>query len=87
VISTGSVSIMDVGRLRVPARGWFRLTDGEDMELNGATPDYIVWPEPDDSAKGKDSQLTKAIEVLQVEVQKWAQRPQPVLHKASERRR
>ena len=32
VLGTSSVPIMDVGRLRVPYRGWFLLDNGEDME-------------------------------------------------------
>ena len=46
VLGTNYVQIMDVGRLRVPYRGWFLLDNGEDMELNGAMPDYVVWPRP-----------------------------------------
>ena len=85
VISRGVAEIMDVGRITLPHRGWFRVTDGEDMELNGAVPDYIVWPHPGDLCRDKDKQLAKAIEVLQGEVKKHSQRSQPTLHKASER--
>jgi len=85
VISTRNVEIMDVGRLRVPHRGWFLLDDGEDMELHAAVPDYVVWPKPGDLCIGKDEQLDKAIEVLQAEVEKWSRRPQPKLRKASQR--
>lgn len=85
VISTRATEIMDVGRLRVPSRGWFRLADGEDMELNGAVPDYLVWPNPGDMCRGRDEQLEKAVEVLSAEVQEWSRRPQPGFHKASQR--
>ncbi|MFC1715981.1 S41 family peptidase, partial [Candidatus Poribacteria bacterium] len=85
VISTGIRSIMDMGRLRIPLRGWFLLNDGEDMELNGAVPDHIIWPAPGDMPGGKDTQLEKAIEVLLEDVRKWKERPQPTLRKASER--
>ncbi len=68
VISTGAAQIMDVGILRIPFRGWYRLSDGADMELNGAVPDHIVWPLPGDAAKGKDRQVEKAVEVLLKEV-------------------
>ncbi len=44
VISTGAASIMDIGTLRMPFRGWFKSDDGEDMELNGAQPDIVIWP-------------------------------------------
>jgi len=85
VISTGSVSIMDVGSLRLPFRGWYGLESGLDMELNGAVPDHLLWPAPGELAQGIDRQLTKAVEVLQQEVANWQKRPQPKLQKASER--
>lgn len=85
VISTGATTIMDVGMLRLPGRGWFLPGTGEDMELNGAVPHHIVWPEPGQLAAGKDVQIDKAIEVLLSDVQKWNERPQPKLRKASER--
>ncbi len=85
VISTDSTRIMDVGTLRLPFRGWYSVADGRDMELNGAIPDHIVWPEPGDEAKGLDRQLIKAVEVLKEEVDLWKKRPQPPLIKASER--
>jgi tricorn protease len=85
VISTGGTSIMDAGFLRLPTRGWFVLTTGQDMELNGAVPDHVVWPQPGDLAQGKDRQLQKAVEVLLSDVKAWKSRPQPKLQKASER--
>jgi tricorn protease len=85
VISTGAERIMDVGVIRVPYRGWFLLDSGEDMELNGAVPDRIIWPEPGQMPHGEDVQLTKAIEVLQAGVRAWKQRRRPPLRKASER--
>ncbi len=85
VLSTGAASIMDLGTLRVPYRGWFALNTGEDMELNGAVPDAVVWPNPGEMAQGIDRQLQKAIAILQAEVKKWNARPQPKLRKASER--
>jgi len=85
VISTGGTMIMDVGFLRLPGRGWYVLDTGEDMELNGAVPHHIVWPEPGQQAAGKDVQVEKAVEVLLADVQKWSERPQPKLRKATER--
>jgi tricorn protease len=85
VISTGGTQIMDVGFLRLPFRGWFLRDTGEDMELNGAVPDHIVWPAPGDLPAGKDAQLAKAVEVLNSDVKDWKQRPQPKLKKATER--
>ncbi|MCP4609579.1 MAG: hypothetical protein GY845_12785 [Planctomycetes bacterium] len=85
VISTGGTQVMDVGFLRLPFRGWFVLPTGEDMELNGAVPDYIVWDSPGEMPSGKDVQLDKAIHVLLEDVTAWKARPIPLLKKASER--
>ena len=86
VISTGSARIMDVGPLRLPSRGWYGLETGQEMELNGAVPDHVLWPQPGDWPKGVDAQLQKAVEVLTADVAAWKQRPQPKLLKASERK-
>ncbi len=85
VISTGATQIMDVGTLRLPFRGWYIVETGEDMELNGAVPHHIVWPQPGEMPQGKDVQLDKAVAVLLADVQAWKQRPQPTLRKATER--
>ena len=87
VISTGAADIMDVGKLRLPFRGWYGLHTGEDMELNGAVPDHVVWPQPGDWPRGVDTQLEKAVSVLGDEVAVWKQRPQPALKKATERKK
>jgi tricorn protease len=87
VISTGAATIMDVGNLRLPTRGWFLPGTGEDMELNGAVPDFVVWPDPTEFARGAsgDSQIAKAVEVLTGDVKEDAARPRPRPRKASER--
>jgi tricorn protease len=85
VISTGAVSIMNTGTLRLPFRGWFDIATGEDMELHGAQPDHLVWPKPGEMPRGVDAQLQKAIDVLQADVAKWKRQPGPKLIKASER--
>lgn len=85
VISTGSLRIMEMGTLRMPFRGWFVLGTGEDMELNGAVPHHTIWPQPGELPQGIDKQLNKAIQVLELEVKRWQQRPQPVLRKNSAR--
>ena len=77
VLGAFFLPIMDVGSLRVPYRGWFLLDDGDDMEHNGAVPDCVIWPAPDDMSRGKDEQLTKAIEILQAEVDSWSRRRHP----------
>ena len=83
VISTGATSIMDVGALRLPFRGWYVLSDGQDMELKGAKPDHIIWPQPGDKT---DRQLSKAVEVLTKDVETWKKRPLPKLIKATDRK-
>jgi tricorn protease len=85
VISTGGTQIMDAGFLRLPFRGWYLIDNGEDMELNGAVPQHVVWPQPGQMPQGKDAQLAKGVEVLLADVKAWKERPQPPLHKASER--
>ena len=76
---------MDVGTVRIPFRGWFKIGDGEDMELNGCVPDVIVWNQPGDIMAGRDRQVDKAIEVLLEDVETWEKRPRPTLRKASQR--
>lgn len=86
VISTGGTSIMDVGFLRLPFRGWYLVNDGQDMELNGCVPDHQLWPNPGEMPAGKDIQLMKAVEVLSKDVAEWQSRPRPKLMKATERK-
>jgi len=85
VISTGGRSIMGVGFLRMPFRGWFLGGSGEDMERNGAVPDVTIWPRPTEMPRGIDRQLEKAVELLLVDVVRWQARPRPKLKKASSR--
>jgi len=77
VVSTGAARINDIGVLRAPFRGWFSIRDGKDMELNGAEPDFIVWPAPGELPSGVDKQLEKGIEVLLDEVKKVPELPKP----------
>lgn len=76
VISTGSVRITDVGRMRMPFRGWFVVGSGEDMELNGAVPDEVLWPEPGEIPAGLDRQLRRAVEILTQDVNQEPKGPQ-----------
>ena len=85
VISTGGTSIMDLGFLRMPFRGWYLINDGEDMELNGAVPHHVLWPQPGEMPAGKDVQLEKATAELLTDVEKWLASERPSLKKASER--
>jgi tricorn protease len=77
VVSTGVARVNDIGVLRAPFRGWFSIRDGKDMELNGAEPDFIVWPVPGEMPAGIDKQLEKGVEVLLDEVQKVPALPKP----------
>ena len=79
VISAGKDRILDAGTLRVPFRGWFLPDTGEDMEMNGAVPDVMVWPDPSDLVAGKDMQLETAIGILLEDVETAVETPfQPV---------
>jgi tricorn protease len=86
VISTGARGIMDLGTLRMPGRGWFLLGTGEDLEMNGAVPDHLVWPQPGSLAPRDDAQLKKAVEVLRADVEAAKRKPAPTLRKATERK-
>ena len=69
VISTGAVGLLDGGSVRMPMRGWYLATTGEDMELNGCEPDIAFWNDPTwNSPGGGDAQLAKAVEVLAEDV-------------------
>ncbi|MEM9366217.1 MAG: S41 family peptidase [Planctomycetota bacterium] len=83
VISTGSASVHDVGRIRVPFRGWFLLNDGQDMERNGCQPDEVIWPLPGELPQGIDRQLDRAVECLLEELGEGE--PAKTLQYASER--
>ena len=64
VISTGSVGLLDGSSVRMPMRGWYLVTTGEDMELNGCTPDIALWNDP----AGPDVQLDRAVQALTEDV-------------------
>ena len=71
VISTGAVGLLDGGMVRMPMRGWYLATTGEDMELNGCEPHIALWNDPTwNSPGGTDQQLSKAVEALQEDVAK-----------------
>jgi tricorn protease len=85
VISTGGTPSRDAGFLRLPFRGWYTVGDGQDMELHGAVPQHVVWPNPGDMPQGKDVQMEKSVEVLLADVAAWKAQPRPKLQKATER--
>lgn len=64
VISTGSARLIDGSSVRMPYRGWYVKESKSNMELGPAVPDIIVSNNPDDKAKGEDTQLKKAVETL-----------------------
>ncbi len=64
VISTNPFGVLDVGTIRVPYRGWFRLKDGADMDKQPCIPDVIVHNAPGDVPSGHDPQLIRAIKEL-----------------------
>jgi tricorn protease len=64
VISAIKTTIPDAGELQVPFRGWFHAGTGENLDLNGAKPDFPVDLTPADEDSGNDPQLEKALEVL-----------------------
>ncbi|MEZ6041633.1 MAG: S41 family peptidase [Planctomycetaceae bacterium] len=83
VISTGGAQIMDMGFLRLPFRGWFLKWTGEDMELNGAVPDVVIWPMPNEIPNGRDRQLGRAVQVLQQEIKEAKSKSSPTLMKVT----
>jgi tricorn protease len=86
VISTGSANILDLGRMRLPGRGWFLPQNGEDMELHGAVPHFIIDVHPGDLPSGKDPQLDKAIEVLKEEVKERSQKLAPAIYNSQRKK-
>ncbi len=63
VISTGGFPLIDGTWVRQPFRGWY-LTDGTDMESNGAIPHLPIEQRPEHEAAGVDPQLEAAVEEL-----------------------
>ncbi|MGN0855072.1 MAG: S41 family peptidase [Kiritimatiellia bacterium] len=77
VIGTRDVNLLDVGTFRDARYGWFVL-DGTDMEHHGAVPDFVVEDLPSELVQGVDSQLDRAIEVLDGEVAAWRAANPPI---------
>jgi len=77
VIATNDGDLLDLGKLRLPHRGWF-LLDGTDMEERGVEPDVTVWNTPADEVSGYDRQLEKAIELLKEDVELYKKNNPPV---------
>lgn len=64
VISTGAARLIDGSYVRMPFRGWYAKSTRSNMELGPAVPDVLVTNNPDDKAKGEDTQLKTAVEAL-----------------------
>ncbi len=86
VVSTGATSVMDLGTLRQPFRGWFSLDTGQDMELNGAMPHVQLWPLPGEMPRGVDQVLQRSVRMLTADVDRYLKRPSPKLIKATQRK-
>lgn len=63
VIGTNNIRLLDGSGFRIPGTGWFLLT-GENLENMPIEPDVYVENKPEEDGLSKDSQLTKAIQVL-----------------------
>ncbi|MCK5941266.1 MAG: PDZ domain-containing protein, partial [Planctomycetes bacterium] len=83
VISTGSVGLLDGSSVRMPMRGWYLASTGDDMELNGCLPDIALWNHP----MGPDEQLRTAVETLTEDVQKEQARGSVKIVPAATKRR
>ena len=83
VISTGSVGLLDGSSVRMPMRGWYLVSTGEDMELNGCTPDIAMWNDP----MGPDAQLALAVQALADDVAAHQKKGAVQLVPAATRRR
>ncbi|MBQ7189951.1 MAG: PD40 domain-containing protein [Kiritimatiellae bacterium] len=77
VIGTVDSTLLDYGKIRIPAHGWF-LPDGKDMEKHGAIPDILIEDDLNQRAAGVDVQLNAAIRTLQEEVEKEKKAHPPV---------
>ncbi len=64
VISTGGQTLIDGSYVRIPFRGWFVKSSEKNMDFHPAVPDIIIANNPDDKAKGRDTQLKKAVDEL-----------------------
>ncbi|MBN2566225.1 MAG: PD40 domain-containing protein, partial [Candidatus Eisenbacteria bacterium] len=63
VIGTNDVPLIDGTMFRVPGSGWFDLT-GKNLENWGIEPDVYVESIPEESTRGEDAQLARAVQVL-----------------------
>jgi tricorn protease len=78
VIGTSAIRLIDGSIFRLPRTGVFTVK-GVNMEKEGVVPDVVVPQHPDELARGVDSQLDKAVEVLTADVAAWKKTRQPVV--------
>jgi tricorn protease len=69
VIGTGAYPLMDGSTIRTPSSGLWNV-NGTNLENNGVVPDVYVDNPPEDTLKGRDAQLEKAIAVLREQMRK-----------------
>lgn len=67
VIGTVNVELIDGSSFRLPRLGVFT-AKGVNMDKEGVQPDVLVEPTPEEIALGIDSQLRRAVEILQQDV-------------------
>jgi tricorn protease len=70
VIGTSATRLIDGSTFRLPRTGVFT-NKGVNMEKQGVIPDVAVEITPDDWAKGIDTQLLKAVDVVATDVKEW----------------
>ncbi|MBA4063780.1 MAG: MdsD protein [Isosphaera sp.] len=73
VIGTYSTRLIDGSTFRLPRTGVFTAA-GVNMEKQGVVPDVAVEVSPADWAKGLDTQLLKAVDVVSADVKDWRAR-------------
>jgi tricorn protease len=73
VIATNTTYLIDGSAFRLPRTGVFT-NKGVNLENRGVIPDVAVEIEPADWAKGLDTQLLKAVDVVGVDVKEWKAR-------------
>jgi len=83
VIGTSGIRLIDGSTFRIPRTGVYTLA-GVNMEKEGVKPDVAVENHPDQLAKGLDSQLDKAVEVLLKDVEVWKKTKPAVTSKIGE---
>jgi tricorn protease len=79
VIGTGGINLIDGSIFRIPRIGVYN-AKGENMDKVGVTPDVAVEMQLDQAAKGIDTQLDRAVQVLSEEVAEWKKTHPGIAH-------